>query len=71
MRRTPEKHILLPLALVVYAIVMGIYAYPRYRISGNWVEYFTVLGITLLLALILHFLLKRRQQIRKRFNGEE
>ena len=66
-----EKHILLPSVLVVYAITMGVFSYPRYRSSGNWGEFFTVLGITLLLALILHFLLKRRQQIRKRFNGEE
>lgn len=66
-----EKHILLPSVLVVYAIIMGVFSYPRYRSLGNWSEFFTVLGITLLLALILHLLLKRRQQIRKRFNGEE
>lgn len=69
--RKLEKHILLPLVLVFYALVMGILAYPRYRTSGNWGEYFTIIGITLLLALLLHFLLKRRQYIRNRFKGEE
>ncbi len=71
MKRKTEKHILLPLALVAYAIIMGVLTYPRYSSSGQWGEYFTVIGITLLLALILHLLLKRRQQIRRRFRGEE
>lgn len=71
MKRKFEKHILLPLVLVFYALVMGILAYPNYRNSGNWGEYFTIIGITLLLALLLHFLLKRRQYIRNRFKGEE
>ena len=71
MKRKFEKHTLLPLVLVFYALVMGILAYPGYRNSGNWGEYFTIIGITLLLALLLHFLLKRRQYIRNRFKGEE
>lgn len=71
MKRKFEKHTLLPLVLVFYALVMGVLAYPSYRNSGNWGEYFTIIGITLLLALLLHFLLKRRQYIRNRFKGEE
>ncbi len=71
MKRRLEKQLLLPLVLVCYALIMGILAYPRYRTSGNWGEYFTIIGITLLLALLLHFLLKRRQYIRNRFKGEE
>ncbi len=69
--RKLERHILLPLVLAAYALIMGVIAYPRYRTSGNWGEYFTIIGITLLLALMLHFLLKRRHQARKRFKGEE
>ena len=71
MKRKFEKHILFPLVLVCYALIMGILAFPRYRTSGNWGEYYTVIGITLLLALLLHFLLKRREYIRNRFKGEE
>lgn len=71
MKRRLEKQLLLPLVLVCYALIMGILAYPRYRTSGNWGEYFTIIGITLLLALLLHFLLKRRENIRNRFKGEE
>lgn len=71
MKRRLEKQLLLPLVLVCYALIMGILAYPRYRTSGNWGEYFTIIGITLLLALLLHFLLKRREYIRNRFKGEE
>jgi len=71
MKRRLEKQLLLPLVLVCYALIMGILAYPRYRTSGNWGEYFTIIGVTLLLALLLHFLLKRRENIRNRFKGEE
>jgi len=71
MKRRLEKQLLLPLVLVCYALIMGVLAYPRYRTSGNWGEYFTIIGITLLLALLLHFLLKRRENIRNRFKGEE
>lgn len=71
MKRRLEKQLLLPLVLVCYALIMGVLAYPRYRTSGNWGEYFTIIGITLLLALLLHFLLKRREYIRNRFKGEE
>ncbi|QRX62866.1 LPXTG cell wall anchor domain-containing protein [Dysgonomonadaceae bacterium zrk40] len=71
MKRRLEKQLLLPLVLVCYALIMGVLAYPRYRTSGNWGEYFTIIGITLLLALLLYFLLKRRENIRNRFKGEE
>lgn len=70
MKRKIEKHILLPMLLALYALVMGFLAYPRYRATANWSEFFTIIGITLLLAIVLHFLLKRRQQIRNRFRGE-
>ena len=69
MKRRLEKH---PVTTgAVLRPIMGILAYPRYRTSGNWGEYFTIIGITLLLALLLHFLLKRRENIRNRFKGEE
>lgn len=71
MSRKIKRHILFPVVLLVYFAVMAVMAYPRYKASGNWGEYFGVIGVSLLLALILFFILKRRQKIRDRFSKKD
>jgi LPXTG-motif cell wall-anchored protein len=71
MSRKIKRHILFPVVLLAYFAVMAVMAYPRYKASGNWNEYFGVIGISLLLALILFFVLKRRQKIRDRFSKKD
>ncbi len=71
MRRKFKRHILLPGALLIYFAIMGVVAYPRYKASGNWSEYFGIMGVSLLLALLLFFVLKRKQKIRDRFSGKD
>jgi LPXTG-motif cell wall-anchored protein len=66
-----KRHILFPAALLAYCVVMAVMAFPRYKASGNWNEYFGIIGISLLLALILFFILKRRQKIRDRFSKKD
>lgn len=65
-----KRHILLPIALFIYTVAMALIAYPRYKASGNWTEYFTILGICLLMAIFLFIILKRRQKIRNRFSSK-
>lgn len=67
MARKIKRHILLPAIFLLYFAVMAVMAYPRYAISGNWSEYFVVIGICLLLALFLFLILKRRQKLRDRY----
>ena len=71
MSRKIKRHILFPSVLLVYFAIMGVMAYPRYKASGNWSEYFGIIGISLLLALLLFFILKRRQKIRDRFSKKD
>ena len=70
MRRKPKKHILLPSVLLLYIAVLAYISFPRYKESGNWKEYIIVLGISVLLAVSLFFLLKQKQKIRDRFNQQ-
>ncbi|WP_352421966.1 LPXTG cell wall anchor domain-containing protein [Proteiniphilum sp.] len=71
MSRNIKRHILFPLVLLAYFAVMAVMAYPRYKASGNWSEYFSVIGGCLLIALLLFFILKRRQKIRDRFSSKK
>ena len=71
MNRKIKKHFLFPAVLLIYLAIMAYISYPRYKESGNWNEYFTVTGISVLLVVALFFLLKRKQQIRERFTGKD
>jgi LPXTG-motif cell wall-anchored protein len=68
MPRNNKKHILLPAILLVYVAILAIVSYPRYKESGEWNEYYAVIGVSLLLAVLLFFILKRRKKIREQFN---
>lgn len=63
-----KKYIFLPLALAAYAIVMAVIGYPNYKESGNLNEFWMIIGACLTLALLLHFVLKRREKNREKFN---
>ncbi len=66
-----KRYILFPALLIIYIIVMAVIAFPNYRESGNWVEYMIILGGSFLLAVLLYFILKRKQRIRDKFSGKE
>lgn len=59
-----KKYIILPLALAIYAVVMAVIGYPHYRQSGNLNEFWIILGVCLVLALLLHLVLKQRDNNR-------
>ncbi|MDD2298608.1 MAG: hypothetical protein PHQ67_01700 [Fermentimonas sp.] len=65
-----KRYILFPSLLVIYTIVMAVIAFPKYQESGKWVEYLIVLGGSLLIALLLYFILKRKQTLRDKFSGK-
>lgn len=63
-----KRPIFLPLALAAYAIAMAVIGYPNYKQSGNLGEFWMIIGACLALALLLHFVLKRREKNREKFN---
>jgi len=71
MKRRIKKHILFPVVLLIYVALLGIMTYPRYHASGNWSEYYSVIGVSLLLAVLLFFILKRKQKLRERFTKKD
>ena len=64
MRLKNKKHIIVPAAIVVYTIVIAIYAGIKHYTPENKGSYFIVIGVNLLLAVLLYFLLKRRESFR-------
>ena len=67
MRKKSKKHIYLPLALALYATVMAVIGYPKAKKMGELTQFWFVYGATLVLAVIIHFLYKRREQNRDKF----
>lgn len=59
-----KKYIIIPAAIVVYTIVIAIYAAYKFYTPENKTSYFLVIGVNLLLAVLLYFLLKRREDFR-------
>lgn len=70
MRKT-RNPILLPLVLVVYAIAMASIGYPKYKESGNWSEFWGIIGGCVAAAILLYFVLRKRNKIRNEFNKPE
>ncbi len=59
-----KKYIIIPAAIVVYTTVIAIYAAYKFYTPENKTSYFLVIGVNLLLAVLLYFLLKRREDFR-------
>lgn len=65
-----KRHNFLPSLLLIYTLVMAVIAYPKFKESGNWVEYLTIIGGCILIAFVLYFILKRKQKLRDKFSGK-
>lgn len=61
-----KKYIVIPAAIVVYTIAIAIYAGVKYYTPENKASYYLVIGVNLLLAVLLYFILKRREDFRNK-----
>lgn len=59
----------LPLALLVYLAYMSYLGLP-YFYNGEYLYYFGIIGATIVVVILLHFSLKRKEKLRKK-NEEE
>ena len=58
-----KRSTLIPAILLVYLGVMSYIGYPEFT-AGHYLYYFGVIGITLVIIVILHFFLKKRERLR-------
>ena len=66
MRLKNKKHIIIPVAIVIYTIAIAIYAAYKYYTPENKTSYFIVIGVNLLLALLLYLILKKRENFKNK-----
>ncbi len=59
-----KRHIVIPAAIVVYTIVMGIYFLNKSYSPETRDSFFLVIGVNLALAVALYFILKKREGYR-------
>ena len=61
-----KRHIVIPLAIIVYTLVIAIYFRVKsYSPEDNNV-FFLVIGMNLVLAIALYFILKKRENFRNK-----
>ncbi len=61
-----KRSTLIPAILLVYLAVMSVIGYGGYS-KGNMsaLEYFGIIAVTLVVIILLHFNLKRRERLRR------
>ena len=69
MKRKFKRHILIPLILLVYVAIMVVMALPKYQESGNWNEFTIILAVSLILIVVIHFVYKKKEKLREKFNN--
>ncbi|MGV8962489.1 MAG: hypothetical protein ACOH2V_03810 [Candidatus Saccharimonadaceae bacterium] len=60
----PKRHIVIPIVIIIYTIVIAVYATQKYYTPENKNAYFFVIGVNLTLAIVLYFILKKREDWR-------
>lgn len=59
-----KRHIIVPSAIVVYTIVIAIYAGMKMYTPETKGSYYLVIGVNLALAVALYFILRKRENLR-------
>lgn len=67
MKNKLKKHIVIPAAILIYTVVIAIYAFKKYYTPENKSAYLFVVGVNTALAVVLYFILKRRESYRDNF----
>lgn len=62
--KTPKRHVIIPLLMLCYLAVMAYVARQRLA-DGEYLYYFGVIGISLLIIIALYFSLKKKDQYRR------
>ena len=56
--------------LVIYLIVMSVWGWPGKQPDPDWVQYFSVMGVSLFVILLLRYLQVKRMKMRDKWKEE-
>jgi len=57
--------------LLIYLAVIAYLAYPKYAATGNFKEYFIVIGVTLVVIILLWLVYTWRERYREKIRKNE
>ena len=66
MKLKNKRHIVIPSAIIVYTAVVAVYFGLNSFSPENKGAFFLVIGMNLVLAIVLYFILKKREDFRKK-----
>jgi membrane protein YdbS with pleckstrin-like domain len=65
------KYKMLPLALLLYLVVMSVYGWKRFHLEDRMGEFCLIVAVEVVIIVLLYFLLKRQYKRRQRYDEEE
>ena len=60
-----KKYNLIPGLLLIYLIAMAVFGWEKFAAEGKYLEYFGIIGITLIIIFVLRIVLKRKNKFRE------
>ncbi|HIU55995.1 MAG TPA: hypothetical protein IAB03_09360 [Candidatus Gallibacteroides avistercoris] len=60
-----KKYNLIPGLLLIYLIVMAGFGWEKFAAEGKYLEYFGIIGGTLIIIFVLRIVLKRKNKFRE------
>lgn len=64
-----KRSTIIPLSLLAYLAVMAVMGFSYFQ-AGDYLFYFGVIGATLLIIVLLHFTLKKRERMQQKREDE-
>ncbi len=65
-----KRYDIIPLFLLIYLAVMAYFGRGMF-VKGDYLQYFSILGVTLLIIIFLRWVLKRRDTLRQQRRQEQ
>lgn len=60
-----KKSNLVTIAFLIYLAAMAAIGWPSYAKAGNYIEYFSFLGASIVVIVLLRVVLRRREKLRQ------
>ena len=61
-----KRHIITPIAIVIYTLVIALFFGLKSNSSDTKLAFYLIIGINLILAIVLYFILKKREDYRNK-----